>query len=275
MGKKIRVIIFILAIIAFTSPLFPVCADDGADLAKELTNPLADLMTIPIQMNFDKDIGAEDEGERLRINIQPVIPFHINENWNLISRTIVPLIFQDDIFLSQGSQSGLGDISLSLFLSPKQATKNGLLWGIGPIFLLPSATDSLLGGEKWGAGPTAVVLTMRGPWTMGVLANHVWSFAGDDDRSDISSTFVQPFVSYTWSNAWTLSLQSETDHNWKTEKWSVPVNLALSKLVYFGRLPVSLQAGMGYWLDSPETGPEGWRFRLQMNFVLPNLFGPK
>jgi hypothetical protein len=149
------------------------------------------------------------------------------------------------------------------------------LWGVGPILLLPTATDALLGGKKWGAGPTAVVLTMRGPWTMGTLANHVWSIAGDSDRSDISNTFIQPFVSYTWSNAWTLSVQSESEYNWKTEKWSVPVNAAVSKLVYFGKLPVSLQGGVGYWLESPESGPEGWRFRLQANFVLPNLFGRK
>jgi hypothetical protein len=265
----------ILALTVFCSPPCPLWAEENADLAQELTNPLADLMTIPIQMNYDQDIGAGDEGERLRTNIQPVIPFNLNEDWNLISRTIMPLIYQDDIFPGEGSQFGLGDTSLSLFLSPKKPTSGGLLWGVGPILLLPTATDSLLGGKKWGAGPTVVALTMRGPWTMGTLANHVWSVGGDSDRSDISNTFIQPFVSYTWPSAWTLSVQSESEYNWKTEKWSVPVNAAVSKLVYFGKLPVSLQGGVGYWLDSPATGPEGWRFRLQANFVLPNLFARK
>ncbi|MCP3879849.1 MAG: transporter [Sulfitobacter sp.] len=270
-----------LALAALIFQLSPAVADDaapveeGADLAQELTNPLADLMTIPVQMNYDQDIGAGDEGQRLRTNIQPVIPFHLSQDWNLISRTIVPLIDQDDIFPGEGSQSGLGDVSLSLFLSPKKPAANGLVWGVGPIFLLPTATDALLGAKKWGAGPTAVVLTMQGPWTLGTLANHVWSFAGDSDRSDISNTFIQPFAAYTWPNAWTLSVQSESEYNWKTEKWSVPVNVAASKLVYLGKLPVSLQAGAGYWLDSPKTGPEGWRYRLQANFVLPNLFGKK
>ena len=281
MRTKNMAIITILVLTAFFSSLCPVYAadaasvDENADLAQELTNPLADLMTIPVQMNYDQDIGAGDEGERLRTNIQPVIPFHLNETWNLISRTIVPVIHQEDIFPGEGSQFGLGDTSLSLFFSPKKPTANGLLWGIGPIFLLPTATDSLLGGKKWGAGLTAVALTMWGPWTMGALANHVWSVAGDSDRSDISNTFLQPFVSYTWPNAWTLSVQSESEYNWKTEKWSVPVNAAVSRLVYFGKLPVSLQAGVGYWLESPESGPEGWRFRLQANFVLPNLFSGK
>jgi len=106
---------------------------------------------------------------------------------------------------------------------------------------------------------------------MGGLANHIWSFAGDDDRSDINNTFIQPFVAYTWPSAWTVSVQSESNYNWNTEKWSIPVNVSASRLVFLGKLPVSLQAGVGYWLESPETGPEGLRFRLQANFVLPKL----
>jgi hypothetical protein len=107
---------------------------------------------------------------------------------------------------------------------------------------------------------------------VGALANHVWSYAGDSDRSDISNTFLQPFVAYTWPSAWTVSVQSESTCNWKTENWSVPVNFAVSKLVRWGQLPVSLQAGVGYWAESPDEGPEGFRFRLQVSFVLPKLF---
>jgi hypothetical protein len=243
-----------------------------ADLAQELSNPIADLVTIPIQMNYDRDIGPLDEGWKLQTNIQPVIPFHLNEDWNLISRTIMPVIYQDDIFQGEGSQFGLGDINLSLFFSPRKPTAGGLLWGVGPVVLFPTATDSLLGADKWGAGPAAIALTMRGPWTVGILANHIWSYAGDSDRQDISNTFLQPFAAYTWPSAWTVSVQSESTYNWKTEKWSVPVNVAVSKLVRLGKLPVSLQAGVGYWAESPEAGPEGFRFRLQANFVLPKPF---
>ena len=243
-----------------------------ADLAQELSNPLADLMTIPIQMNYDRGIGPLDDGWKLQTNIQPVIPVGLNEEWNLISRTIMPVIYQDEIFPGAGSQFGLGDINLSLFFSPKKPTSGGLIWGVGPVLLFPTATDSLLGAKKWGAGPTAVALSMRGPWTVGILANHIWSYTGDSDRQDISSTFLQPFAAYTWPSAWTVSVQSESSYNWKTEKWSVPVNMAVSKLVRLGKLPVSLQAGVGYWAESPETGPEGFRFRLQANFVLPKLF---
>jgi len=244
-------------------------SDGAADLAQELTNPLADLITIPVQMTYDRGIGPQDDGWRLQTNIQPVYPIQLNEDWNLITRTIVPVIYQDDIFPGEGSQFGLGDITLSLFFSPREPTSSGIIWGVGPVFLLPTATDDLLGTEKWGAGPTGVVLTMRGPWTLGVLANHIWSYAGDNDRRDVSNTFIQPFVAYTWPSAWTLSVQSESTYNWETDDWSIPLNVAVSRMTRLGRLPVSLQAGAGYWLESPNAGPEGWRFRLQANFVLP------
>ena len=259
----------LLAILLLGLPFAAHAQSDDAGLAQELTNPVADLVTVPIQMNFDGNIGPADDGTKITANVQPVIPFKAKGDWNLITRTIMPVIYQDDIVPGAGSQFGLGDINLSLFFSPKKPTAGGLIWGARPILLFPTATDSRLGARKWGAGPAAVALTLRGPWTLGALANHIWSFAGDDQRPDISNTFVQPFVAYTWPSAWTLSAQSETTYNWKSEQWSVPINIALSKLVKFGRLPVSLQAGVGYWAESPEAGPEGFRFRLQANIVLP------
>jgi hypothetical protein len=142
-------------------------------------------------------------------------------------------------------------------------------WGVGPVILMPTATDSLLGSKHWGAGPTGVVLKMARPWTYGLLANHIWSFAGSDSRPDINNTFAQPFVAYNWPSAYTASVQSETSYNWEAKQWGVPLNVAVAKLTRFGKLPVSLQAGAGYWLDSPATGPDGWRLRFQANFVLP------
>jgi hypothetical protein len=259
------VIIFVIAATVLSPP---VRAEDASDLAQDLTNPVADLLTIPIQMNYDQNFGPADDGWKLQTNIQPVLPFNLNDDWNLITRTIMPVIWQDEIVPGAGSQFGLGDITVSLFASPKKPT-NGVIWGLGPILYLRTATDELLGAEKWGAGPSAIALTMRGRWTMGALANHVWSFAGNDDRDDLNSTFVQPFLAYTTPSAWTVSFQSETTYNWESRKWSVPVNVAASKLVMMGKLPVSLQAGVGRWLTSPDSGPDGWRFRLQANFVLP------
>nr|WP_321399298.1 hypothetical protein [uncultured Desulfobacter sp.] len=279
MKRKIHTLTaIVMGIVILLGPMWPVnhtFASEESKLAQDLTNPLADLMTIPIQMNFDRNIGVHDQGERIQTNIQPIIPIHLNDRWNLITRTIMPIIHQEDIYPGQGSQAGLGDITMTLFLSPKAPTTGGLLWGVGPVFIMPAATDSLLGSKKWSAGPSGVVLTMKGPWTLGTLANHVWSFAGDSDRRDVNASLVQPFVSYTWPNAWSMSLQSESIYDWESEKWSVPVNLSVSKLVLFGKLPVSLQAGVGYWVEAPDAGPEGWRFRLGASFVLPTLFGNK
>ena len=240
-----------------------------ADLAQELTNPIADLMTIPIQMTYDQNIGPKDKGSKVQTNIQPVIPFEIGEDWNLLTRTILPVVRQNDIFPGAGSQFGLGDTSVSMFFSPKKPT-NGVIWGAGPIALLPTATDSKLGTKKWGIGPAGILVAMIGPWTLGGLSNHVWSVAGSGSN-DISSTFIQPFGAYTWPSAWTVSLQSESTYDWKGKEWAIPVNATVSKLVRFGKLPVSLQAGTGYWVKSTTNGPQGVRLRLQANIVLPKF----
>lgn len=247
-------------------------AEGDAELAQKLANPIAELMSIPFQMNFDDDIGVNDQGSKTTLNIQPVIPLDISNDWNLITRTILPVIDQDEIYPGAGSQSGLGDITLSLFFSPKKPTSSGIIWGVGPVILLPTATNDKLGADKWGLGPTAVALTVRGPWTFGGLANHIWSFDGNDDRNEISNTFIQPFVSYNWPSAWTASVTSESAYNWKTSQWAVPLNLSVSKLVRFGKLPVSLTGGVGYWLESPDTGPEGVRYRLAATVILPKMF---
>lgn len=275
--KKAMMIIGILTLAAVWVPAGFAQAGDAADtsnadLAQELSNPLADLITVPVQMNIDRNIGVRDDGWKMQTNIQPVIPIDWSADWNLITRTIIPVTYQNKIAPGAGSQFGLGDINMSLFFSPKSPTAGGLTWGVGPVFLMPTATSSMLGAKKWGVGPASILLTTSGPWTMGMLANHVWSVAGDSDRADISSTFLQPFTAYTTPDAWTVSFQSETTYNGKSKKWSVPVNLAVSKLVQWGKLPVSLQGGIGYWLDSPDSGPEGFRFRFQANFVLPKNF---
>ncbi len=245
----------------------PALAQD-TDLAKQLSNPVSSLISVPFQVNYDRGYGPED-GHRTTLNIQPVIPFSLNEDWTLVSRTIVPVIWQSDIAGKSGSQFGLGDTVQSFFFSPKKPGPGGLIWGMGPVFLLPTGTHELLGSEKWGAGPTAVALKQEGSWTVGALANHIWSFAGDRDRSDISSSMFQPFVSYTTDDAWTFALNTESTYDWNSDQWSVPINFSVSKVVKFGTQPVSFQAGARYWAASPDNGPEGWGYRANITFLFP------
>ena len=238
----------------------------AAELAKKLANPVAALISVPVQYNYDTDYGVNDDGAKQYINVQPVIPVSISEDWNMISRTIVPLIDQRDL-PSGTDESGLGDVVQSLFFSPKAPTRQGIIWGAGPVALIPTATDEVLGSRKWGAGPTAVALKQTGPWTVGFLGNHIWSFAGDDDRADISATFLQPFVSYITKTKTTIGLVSESTYDWENDEWSIPVIPQVAQLFKVGSQIMQLSVGAKYWADSPDNGPEGWGARVQLTFL--------
>jgi hypothetical protein len=240
-------------------------ASPETDLAKQLANPIASLISVPIQSNYDFGIGPGD-GTKWTTNIQPVIPFALNDDWNVISRTILPVIDQKGIAPGGATDaSGLGDTVQSLFFSPKESEH---VWGVGPVFLIPTATDNLLGGEQWGIGPTAVALKQSGPWTVGALANHLWGFAGEDDRDEVNATFLQPFVSYITDTKTTISVNLESTYDWEHEQWNVPVNFVISQLVNIGGQPVQFFAGARYYLETPEGGPE-WGLRFGLTFLFP------
>ena len=240
--------------------------DAAQDLAKQLSNPVAALISVPLQLNYDANIGPRDKGERFTLNIQPVVPFDLNADWNLISRTILPLIAQEDIVPRAGNQSGSGDVVQSLFFSPKAPTASGWIWGLGPVFLLPTGSDDLLTADKWGIGPTGVALKQTGPWTYGALCNHIVDVAGDHHRADVEATFLQPFLTYTTPQAMTFALNLESTYDWETDEASVPMNLMVNQVSKLGNQLVQVGAGIRYWLDGPDTGPEG--FGLRLNFVL-------
>src|SRR5262245_44848282 len=239
--------------------------EQAAELAKQLQNPVSSLISVPFQSNFDFDLGPNDDGFRYTLNFQPVVPLSLNQDYNLIIRTIVPFIHQDDV-IPGTTQDGLSDITQSFFFSPKKPIA-GLIVGAGPVFLWPAATDDLLGSEKWGAGPTLVLLKQEGGWTYGILANHIWSYAGDEHRNYVNSTFLQPFVSYTTKTHTTYGLNTESTYDWHNSQWTVPINLTVAQLTKLGKLPIQFTLGAKVYADGP-SGNADWGLR----FVITPLF---
>ena len=265
MGAKRQASVRTGLALAFGGVLSSGSLAQDSDIQQQLSNPIASLTLVPFQSNFDFKIGPTRDGSRVTTNIQPVLPIKLSDDLSLVVRTIVPVVAQNDIFPGAGSQFGLADTLQSFFLVPR--TVDGFTWGVGPAVQYRTGTDSLLTTGKWGAGPTAVFLQQTGPWTVGVLANHVWSFAGDADRRDVSNTFLQPFISYAAAGGWTYTLNTQSTYDWVAEQWSVPILFQVSKLTKIGEQPVSLAAGVKYWAETPSSGPHGLAGLLSLTFI--------
>jgi len=242
-------------------------ADDAAAIAKKLANPIGALISLPFQNNMDIGIG-DYNGSRNTLNIQPIVPFSLNAKYSLITRYIVPVIAQYDITGEDSQQSGLADALISGWIS-NAVVKNGFVWGVGGAFLVPTATDDLLGTKKFGIGPTVIALKQTKGWTFGILVNQIWSVAGDADRSDVNQMYMQPFLTHNWKSGAGLTVNSETTFNWEANTTNSYINIMAGGLTKFGNQLVQLQVGPRIQVAAPEGSKSPFGVRTAIIFVFP------
>jgi len=281
--KKELVSIALLILLVFMTASVYAQEKGDSDLAKQAQNPIANLISLPLQNNTNFGIGPDDKTQNI-LNVQPVWPITLNEDWNLITRTILPLVSQpglvgikiegDAVIADPGGEVeddrtfGLGDTTFTGFFSPKDSGK--LTWGVGPVLLLPTATDDALGSDKWGAGASVVLLTMPGNWVVGSLFSNVWSFAGSGDN-DINLFTWQYFINYNLPNKWYLTSAPIITANWEADSdntWTVPFGGGFGKIFNIGKQPVNGQVSAYYNVETPDFGAD-WQLRVQLQFLFP------
>jgi hypothetical protein len=268
----------VLSAILFTAMAQNVFAEAGdgvldpgedltAELAKSAQNPVASLISLPLQNNTDFNFGPQD-GTLNTLNVQPVWPFEINENWNLITRTIVPIVSQPGLTSGQSRETGLGDATFTGFFSPKDSGK--WTWGAGPVVLIPTNTDSRLGADEWGVGASVVVLTMPGNWVVGSLVSNVWDI-GASAGNEVNFFTWQYFINYNMDGGWYLTSAPINTANWEAEsgqKWTVPVGGGAGRVFRIGKQPINASAQYFYNLEHPDQVGD-WSLRLQLQFMFP------
>jgi hypothetical protein len=250
------------------------------DVSKELNNPVGDLWALNFQ--FDRYYLQGDATDRTReqdvLNFQPVLPIHLTKDWNLVTRPVLPFIFNSPNFEPDegwDEKSGLGDISVVSLLSPSKLTDGVFFWGMGPTFIFPTATNDAIGQGKYQAGPAAAAGYLGKHWVFGTLAQQWWSFGGDNDRESTSQANIQYFIQYMFGDHWQIGMTPNILIDWKADqenRFTVPVGLGISKLVKIGPLPVKLAVEVDYMAIHPDEFGQEWCVRLRVVPVLPALF---
>ena len=243
-------------------------ADDTSteELAKKLQNPVEPIINVPIQNNYNWKVGPEHDGNVYMLRVQPVIPLPFNKEYAVVSRTVLPFVSQDNV-LGRSSQTGLGDTEQSFFFTPMKQSPDGIKWGLGPVFYLPTATTPDLGAEKWGLGPTGVILTQNGPWTAGLLGNQIWSVAGHKNRQEISQIYMKPFGAYTFSSGVSINATLESTYDWRKCSWDLPLVAGASKVLAFGTHRLSVGGMLTY--DSEMLASNKLGLRVVVTLLLP------
>ncbi len=246
----------------------PGAGDNAEKLAKAAQNPVANMISVPLQNNTGFGIGPYERIQNV-LNIQPVIPFHISEDWNLITRTILPVISQPNVALPAQGWSGFGDLNPTFFFSPAHSGK--LIWGAGPTAVLPTATSQQLGQGKLSLGPAVVLLTTPGHWVIGTLINNIWSVAGPRGRPAVNQMLLQWFVNYNMKKGWYLVTSPIVTANWKassSDQWNVPLGGGLGRIMRLGHQPINITSQF-YGNAVHPAGASPWGMRLQIQFLFP------
>jgi hypothetical protein len=237
------------------------------DLAKKLANPVAALISVPFEYTWDTKAGVNEQGDKNYLTLKPVVPISINQEWNLISRTVMPLVKQTNITPGT-TQSGVADITQSFFFSPKAPTSNGLIWGVGPIISIPT-NETGLSSKQWGTGPTGVLLKQSGTYTFGLLAFNLYGLGNPDaGMNKLNNLFLQPFVTKQLGQGLSVSSNLESSYDWTGDKWTVPLNLSVAQVMKVGNQPISFSVGARYFIERPESAPN-WGLRATATFLFP------
>ena len=272
LNRKACVTAIFLAVVVVSSAHAQEHGNTDVELANKLSNPISSLISVPFQFNYDSRYGPAN-GNKAFVNIQPVIPLKLSPILSLVTRTILPVAWQNRITRQFGNPVRAGRHLQSFFLVPQsQKTSLGTFtYGAGPAVSWPTSTDRFLGSGTLGIGPTGVFLFQDHGWTYGALANHVWGI--DETRShmpNLNNTFLQPFIAYNTPDAWTFAINTETNYNWTAKEWSVPINWTVAKLTTIGSQKVQFQAGLRYWAHSAPDGPDGVGARFAVTFLFPD-----
>jgi hypothetical protein len=261
----------VLATLTLAGALTAQTADDAGStesLAKATQNPVASLISVPFQNNINFTSGPYSRVQNV-LNIQPVVPIELNDSWNLITRVIIPIVEQPQIATPSLGTNGFGDINPTFFFSPANVHK--LIWGLGPTFSLRTETNSALGNGKWGAGPALVALIQPRDWTIGVLANNIWSFAGDKDSPSVKAFLLQYFVNYNFKKGWYVTTSPILTASWSSpsgNQWVVPFGGGFGRIFRIGKQPVNGSLTTYYSAVRPDFYP-AWSVRFQIALLYP------
>jgi hypothetical protein len=266
--RRASLLAAMLAVTALCTAVLPVLAQESSEIAKQAQNPIASLISVPIENDFNPQTGIKKDDSYV-LELKPVIPVRLSNDWTMITRTVIPVIQVPDLAPGVDGTAGVGDVQLSLFLSPAKA--GTVIWGAGPVISFPTASQEILGTKKVSVGPTVVVLRSQGHWLFGTLVQNLFSVAGPAARPDVNQMLLQPFANYNLRHGWYLTSSPIITANWEVspnQRWVVPVGGGVGKIVHFGKLPVNMYTQFFRNVERPD-GTTHWSARFQAQLLFP------